>query len=655
MMMSSTPDSIIMGKIVEIASSQTSPRISDFIAAIAPKIPAIILMIAMKKLLENTGDMYSNAFTSIKKTLKVMFYTTIVLQNSQAINHLDYHMRQVFASEYLSLNSNLMFPMYEASDDDECNKIYYLRWHPSHRSFIDRCKKLAEDQLSDHIASANLKVTSFKSLKLTSKGLGYQPSKPMQLYPSRNYKELVELMKTHIRVSDIVHSHTVLGVMINGVPGLGKTKFADFVVTQKIVSAVYKVDMTTMLEYPFKEAIKHIYHNIEIVVDTMFMIDEIDKYIDFRIEKEYKALQNSKQPDEPQPSEETPLKANSNTIDSSSFEEFRRHSKTAFLYDLLSVLERDGLSHSVIVIFCCNNFHSIFEDIDITHHRSLYDRFMKVRFNECDIDEVVGYIDHYNRMFEGTDLHANVTKDDLYEMLNSDISITHRALHHISVKTKYNAFAMIDELNAYVAEEDSGEALSQKIANIKKDRERLNNAANSLASTPILGNSDKNSPRSNLIYSSEVESDDDSSSEGLPPIVTMVDDPTRMDASTVADFNRYHKVQLPTGVCNEEEWKREYPPLILLDTNEKERLTAKTKEYLELTQKAITTDERKRIVREMFDFLAADGSHLINANEGFKSTVSNKIAELLHQHPDLFNQVSPQTKKFINILCSEKK
>lgn len=150
----------------------------------------------------------------------------------------------------------------------------------------------------------------------------------------------------------MTESYSVCGLLLDGKPGLGKTKFTDFAVIEKLAGHVFKVDMTSMLNYKFSQVIDSMYHGVSITTDTIFMIDEIDKYIDYRISVEFDELQKS------------------NTKDSfvQTEEDFRRKQKTTFLYDMLSILERDGLSHSVVVLFCSNNFHSIFDGVDLKHH-----------------------------------------------------------------------------------------------------------------------------------------------------------------------------------------------------------------------------------------------------------------------------------------------
>src|SRR5207302_10033747 len=139
---------------------------------------------------------------------------------------------------------------------------------------------------------------------------------------------------------------------------------------------IYKIDMTNVVKESFESILERFYHGIQPTTSTMFVIDEVDKYLDYRIKIGYDQLKERKSKE----------KVENVTIQT--FEEYQQQEKITFLYHMLSILERDGLEHPVIVIFCSNNFHSIFEGVDLTHYESLYDRFLKVNFGKCHFQEI---------------------------------------------------------------------------------------------------------------------------------------------------------------------------------------------------------------------------------------------------------------------------
>jgi len=68
-----TPDSIIMGKVVQVISTDDG-SISGIYNAIIPAIPCIIVMVAVKKVLENAGEIFYGITSSFKSLLFKIFY-----------------------------------------------------------------------------------------------------------------------------------------------------------------------------------------------------------------------------------------------------------------------------------------------------------------------------------------------------------------------------------------------------------------------------------------------------------------------------------------------------------------------------------------------------------------------------------------------------
>src|SRR4030042_3921508 len=97
------------------------------------------------------------------------------------------------------------------------------------------------------------------------------------------------------------------------------------------------------------------------------------------------------------------------------------------MFERLRVLERDNSQNPIVIIFCTTNCETIFEGIDMTHHNSLLTRFMRVKFDECDKEELIKYIMYYNQEFLGTNFHReHITEQYLRDRIRSDIKITQR-------------------------------------------------------------------------------------------------------------------------------------------------------------------------------------------------------------------------------------
>jgi hypothetical protein len=409
-------------------------------------------------------------------------------------------------------------------------------------------------------------------------------------------------------------------LLIDGVPGLGKTKFADFAVESKLAGAVYKVDMTSMLKYPFSKVLLSIYHDVQINTSTIFMIDEVDKYIDYRVVVEYdEEVDNSKEEDK---------------IISKSFDEFKIHAKTTFLYDMLSILERDGTGFPVIVIFCSNNFHSIFEGLDITHHKSLYDRFMKIKFKECNHSEIINYIMYYNKIFKGTKYENKINQIEIENKLKRDILVTHRTLHHISVEAKYYAYDMIKLLNAHVSEDDSGEGLVEKIVKIKDNLINKKNVGVNL----MKNNEEPQRTDKKFVDKQIKNSIEDITSNKSIKIKT---DNNNSDTEILIDDENYVIADY------QKLWNEKYNPKEELSATRGKEIVGKIAGFLGECEK-YGTERGKQIgvVVNLFDYLSNEG-YLIMDNPGFFSGVVGKIEEFYYTVPEIFQLLSNDTKQFI--------
>ncbi len=462
-------DAIIMNKITQIVIDDNG-KISDFTSSIIPKLPVIFFMVAVKKCIENSGDFFYTIWYGLKSLVRKIVYTEKKLINYTDAKTECYYFNKSYQKRKYSF-INQILPIYRQHDDDkDIITFSYINWYSTHKKLIHSCEIEAVKDYQDYELSSNQIKVLYKKLSVADGCLNYIDSKSSTLYPSHNYVNLTKIIHTHVSVAKIIKSYSVLGILIDSEPGMGKTKFADFAVNEKLVGHVYKIDMTNMLKYSFSNLLNIMYHKIQITTDTLFMIDELDKYIEYRIDLEYadelKQLSNKKKKNE----DNTPVMLDKIL--------YYKQAKTTFLYDMLSILERDGLEYPVIVIFCSNNFQSIFADIDMTHHESLYSRFMKIKFEPCNHQEIIEYIMYYNNMFKNTEYECVLEKIELEKLLRKDIIITHRTLHHISIESKYNAFNMIELLNK-IDNIKNDNIKNKKVKNIKNEKvENIKNIKN---------------------------------------------------------------------------------------------------------------------------------------------------------------------------------
>jgi hypothetical protein len=234
----------------------------------------------------------------------------------------------------------------------------------------------------------------------------------------------LSIIEKHVKTSQLTSTYTPFGILINGEPGLGKSRFGDFLATRSIVGNVYRLDMTTCLKDNFEDIFSRSFLYEEFTKPSVFILDEIDKYIEYYLANSYKILAAKK--DEVH-DEQT---------------HYRQTTKD-FLYSLLKLLERDNLRAPTVLIFCSNNFDTIFDRVDSRHFESLKSRFTMINFRRCDRREIGDYFRHYNRLFVNTEFNVDdAVLNDLINTIPSDASITYRSLHQLTTRKSFN-FAKI--------------------------------------------------------------------------------------------------------------------------------------------------------------------------------------------------------------------
>lgn len=656
--MITSADSIIMTEVAKVAMSP-SASISDFFKAIIPKLPAIALMVVVKKCIDNAGDFLIDVWNLLSKTTKsiiyTVFYKEIIIDKIDDHHHVNYYINEIYENKK-SIYNTFWFPIY-TNTADSLYSISYISWYNKHKQIMKDIHMDADMKLKQYTAIGKKDVTLYKKYEKND----YVNYAFSSLYPSRNFLNLQQIITTHCSVSRLINSYSVLGILVDSTPGLGKTKFCDYAAEHKIVNYVYKVDMTTVLDIPFKIIIQQIYHKIAIIGHTLFMIDELDKYIDYRIKVEYHSHKVS------------------NKEFSQSVEEFTQHEKLNYLYEMLAILERDGLSHSVIVIFCANNFHSIFDGIDIIHHVSLYDRFTKVPFHHCNYDDVIGYIDYYNQKLQNSIYYDDKDIHQLKKLLRKDIIITQRSLHKIAIQSKYKASDIINMLNNYDNEENSGKNLANNIITSKTPNDIINNAKND--NVPSILYDAKNDNVSTIIKNDNVSS---KINDIIPTNIdnTIIDQKIKdVDESDFDNIAEYISDKLED--CNEKEF---YEYITFLDKNTyivndqykmerhninkhqyiwikdfccrsmylapdsplKNEIIKTVKNYLDSIDGA-PYDKQLQFIVELFDYLAIDGYSMCVRFNAFITAVVGKIHLI---NISMYQQLQPETRKFLYALVN---
>lgn len=644
-----TPDSIILSKITDLALSDKG-CITDFTKTIIPKLPVIAFMVIVKKCIENSNDFFYTLWKGIRYIVKKTLYTEHILVNPNDAKTKCYYYCKCYTKRKYSF-FNQLFPIYIDYVNDEERfetTVSYMNWYPRHKRIMDEAEKEATKDFKDYELSVSQVKVLYKKLVVDESNIKYVDTKPSLLYSSQNYINLTKIIKSYTSKAKKIQSFSVLGLLIDGVEGLGKTTFLDYAVSEKIVGSVYKVDMTTMLKYDFSLLLRLMYHKIDITTDTIFMFDELDKYLDYRIKMDYedelKTINNNNKKNK-----------QSNTLDEKKFYET---AKTNFLYDMLSILERSGLSHPVIVIFCSNNFNTIFNNIDMTHHKSLYSRFMKVKFTPSDHTEIVNYITYYNDQFVDEPDYVAIDKPTLSKLLRKDILITHRRLHHISIESQYNPFTMVELLNqepnvVIVNKEVKNVVEEKKEKENKEEKEEKENDVYQELLDEISSKIPIFDPNRNY---KNVEKDKDSEKDKEENVEKDEDETSEEESDKTTkekkepEKNDNIKNELIAKLNQDVSYKLIWQDKYETTTNpiNKGDIIVQIKEFLSQCENSKGVETKKFVVAELIDYLSLEGYKIMGLkNIKFKTAVYDKLLEFYMEHPDVYELLKPSSKEFV--------
>lgn len=307
-------------------------------------------------------------------------------------------------------------------NDNQYGVIEYLPF--VHTSFYREVEDISKKEFEDDQMEGRI-VTICQDLKGSV-------IKPKKLFPSKNYRYLDDVVSSYFKVAEMVEIYSTKGVLIDGEPGLGKTGSIEYLASLNKYGRVIKIDMTNELNKPFGVIVEKVKQKNK--ESLIILFDELDKYISHFISTGYEKKRSTHDPNKGGVLPTWP--------------EYVTSMKEQFLFELLSLLENSYFDKGAIFIFCSNNFDTIFEGVNPKHFESLKKRFLPLKFNRCDCEELKNYIRYYNNKFVGSKWYR---EEDALEQeldrLREDISIPYRDVSDLNISTCYKVEDFIDAIN----------------------------------------------------------------------------------------------------------------------------------------------------------------------------------------------------------------
>lgn len=416
---------IIMKEIVSILNSFRQADAGTGIWVILTGIVQIIVVIAVYRLAQNPEIMTEYLRWIGWIIFRRIAYRSFRISHTSGLGSLRANFYNTISPNSLPFN----LPMLIEICGDETT-VSYIPWiHDANRT---RCETLAQKAYE-----SSQKTTCTFHQWSDSK---YAPVQPIETYPSRNCLQLQAIIERCVLVCSRLRQYKPICLSLNGEPGLGKTASVHFIASQHSVRNIYRCDLSSIecLDADMETMFQSMYHEVEVSVPTIFLIDEIDKWLDYQVSSTYSDFVAEQ-------------KSNEN-ISPPSKEEYSAGFRSRFLHLLLAIAERSTHSAVCIVIFACNNFDSIFDGVSMQHFHSLRDRFQPLTFERCCAEEIRDYLRYVNDRLDGTVEYV----PELESILETipEVSITYRRLHGLAIVKQFDPAQISYALQEMISEDE---------------------------------------------------------------------------------------------------------------------------------------------------------------------------------------------------------
>ena len=299
---------------------------------------------------------------------------------------------------------NIRGPVYEHVDcQSQLFNYYYIPWLTG--NLIEKLKS----QIKPII----------RTYTYNNKEVAQHLIKCFETYPRSVYLELTTLIDTYIKSSDLMSIYKPINIVLNGLPGTGKTTFCDYLgihYNNQQQCFIHKINMINYDLLPSQTVAKCSVSGQAII--NIICLDELDKAF-------YRYI---------------------NKINDEQSGDSRESRINDYLSDLLNLIDGNTMTvtNHVIFVFCANDFDLIFKTAPEQYQLPLVSRFIHKTVKPIEKDELVDFIKYYNDK-----LKTNLSAHDIELKLSpipATFNITARDLHKLFITNLFNVDDVIKSL-----------------------------------------------------------------------------------------------------------------------------------------------------------------------------------------------------------------
>lgn len=258
-------------------------------------------------------------------------------------------------------------------------------------------------------------------------------------YQCKNYKKVLKIIDNYMEFVQKTKSSASCTILLNGSPGLGKSRITHYIGIHKPNIEILKINM---LEFS-SISIGKLHNMIENrkmsdKIIKVIIFDEIDKYMEIST-RTFDADINDVDVDTKSPKKSVVVNV--------TIEDIQNSKKKKFLAELQNMIDSERLSRTIFM-FCTNNILDIFNGNE-KQFLSLKTRFKQIVFEEYDYEDIVGFLGFYNQMYKENECKFYVdehTFNKKIRQINKDIKLPVRLLTQIMINSNYEIVETLDQL-----------------------------------------------------------------------------------------------------------------------------------------------------------------------------------------------------------------
>lgn len=331
-----------------------------------------------------------------------------------------------------------------------------------HKTYMLKLYELAQTLYQRYIDEVNSKVSIFKVMNEANVVVIKD-----RYYPCDNYVKLSDMITLFFEVSLMTNDAKVSSFLLQGIPGLGKTSFLEYYCSLNKCNTCRYVNMASSeyLTKAIEDIFKEVFNFKTMAGPMVFMIDELDKWMYAYLETAYDKYlrEGSKTPEAGRGGRGGGGGGHGGGMDmmmdiggSAPKEDkktFVNRFKMNMLFTILEYVKTTNIRHSVVIIFCTNNFNTMFDDIDASnrkHHEALLTNLTIVDFKQCDKTELIAYLNYFNDKCKGHKIYIETdTLNKKCEAIRDNFQAPFREVGQLMVKSRYQLDEFIRQCNEY--------------------------------------------------------------------------------------------------------------------------------------------------------------------------------------------------------------